>query len=154
MKTSAVYLSLVTALFVVLSSQGTSQAISVSGGNQTLTINAGTAGGQPTSVSNTTCSLSYQRQSKTSKITVATSCAGQSFNLSVLATNVTKGNAAPQVSLVNGNPAADFITNIPSTGTRNATCNLQYTASATFSQGNSSEVGNDVHTVTYTILAQ
>ena len=138
----------------VLVSKSRAQAISITGGNQTMTISAGTAGGQPISVSNTACTLRYKKQVKISKITVATSCPGQSYNLYVVATNVTKGVAAPQVSLVNGNPATDFITGISASGAANATCKLQYTASSTFSQGNSTEVGDDVHTITYTIQAQ
>lgn len=153
MRTSYLRLTLISVLGFLWSSQGTAQ-ITINGGNQTMTINAGTAGGQPTNVVNTSCSLSYQRQSKISKITVATSCPGQSFSLGVVATNVTKGVAAPQVTLVNGNPATDLVTSIPTTGSRNATCTLQFTASSTFSQGNSNDVGNDVHTITYTIQAQ
>lgn len=130
------------------------QAIQVNGGNQTLTISTGIAGGQPASVMNTVCSLAYQKQSALSKITVMTSCPGQKFSLSVVATSVTGGGPAPQASLVNGSPALDLVTNIPTTGTKNHTCTLQYTASATFSQGNSSELGDDIHTVTFTIQVQ
>jgi hypothetical protein len=154
MKTRLCQLTFVSALGFLLSGTVFAQPIRVNGGNQTMTISTGTAGGQPISVLNTTCTLAYKKQAKISKITVRTSCPGQSFNLSVLATNVTKGTAAPQVSLVNGNPAMDLITDIPRTGTTNATCTLQFTASATFSQGNSTELGNDVHAITYTILAQ
>ena len=146
-------MTFVAVLAFLLSTFGTAQ-ITVNGGNQTMTITTGVAGGQPVSVLNTSCTLSYTRQSKISKITVATSCPGQSFNLSVVATNVSRGNPAPQVSLVNGNPATDLVTNIPNSGTRNSTCTLQFTASSTFSQGNSTELGNDVHTITYTLLAQ
>ncbi len=138
----------------LLGSDGKAQPLRLNGGNQTMTITTGIAGGNPISVTNATCSLRYQRQSVITKITVATSCPGQSFNLNVVATNVTRGVAAPSVSLVNGNPALDFITSIATSGTLNATCTLQYTASATFAQGNSTEVGNDVHTVTYTLQAQ
>ena len=145
---------LVLTLGIILISESEAQAISITGGNQTMTISTGIAGGQPASILNTTCILNYKKQAMISKITVATSCPGQSYNLIVLATNVTKGVAAPQVSLVNGNPATDFITDIPRTGTTNATCRLQYTASSTFSQGNSSELGDDIHTITYTIQAQ
>ncbi len=141
-------------LLILSFSVGRAQAIQLAGGNQTLTIVSGVAGGQPVSVVNTSCSLAYQRQAVLSKITVATTCPGQKFNLSVVATSVTKGTAAPQVSLVNGSPALDLITSIARTGTPSATCTLQYTASATFSQGNSSELGVDVHTITYTIQAQ
>jgi hypothetical protein len=154
MRTYLYRLTFISALGFLLTATIIAQPIRVNGGNQTMTITTGTAGGQPISVLNTTCSLSYKKQSKISKITVATSCPGQSFNLNVLATSVTKGSAAPQMSLVNGNPAADLVINIPTTGATNATCTLQFTASATFSQGNSTEVGNDVHAITYTILAQ
>ena len=145
---------LVSVLGIVLPAAGASQALRVNGGNQTMTITTGIAGGQPTSVLNTTCTLRYTKQAKISKITIATSCPGQSFELYVLATSVTRGTAAPQVSLVNGNPAMDLITGIPATGFTNATCTLQFTASATFAEGNSTELGNDVHAITYTLLAQ
>jgi hypothetical protein len=141
-------------LAILLTAHCGAQPISLTGGNQTMTISTGTAGGQPASVINTTCILHYRKQSALAKITVATSCPGQSYNLTVLATSVTKGVAAPQVSLISGNPATDFITSIPNSGTTNATCTLRYTASSTFSQGNSTEVGDDVHTVTYTLQAQ
>jgi hypothetical protein len=131
-----------------------SQPIKVNGGNITMTITTGTAGGQLASVVNTVTTLAYKKQAALAKITVATSCPGQSYNLAVIATSVTKGVAAPQVSLVTGSPAVDFITSIPTSGAANATCRLQYTASSLFSQGNSTEVGDDVHTVTYTIMAQ
>jgi len=130
------------------------QAITVNGGNQTLTLTTGTVGGQLTSVVNTTSTLAYKRQVVIAKITVITSCVGQRFGLQVVATTVTNGTAAPAVTLVNGNPATDFITSISTKGAKNATCTLQYTATATFEQGNSSELGNDIHTVTYTIQAQ
>ena len=130
------------------------QSMRVNGGNVTMTITTGTAGGQLLNVVNTTTSLAYQKQNVLSKITVRTVCLGQSFNLIVAATNVTAGVAAPAVTLMNGSPAIDFIRDIPKTGAKNATCLLQYTASATFAQGNSTELNNDVHTVTFTIQSQ
>jgi hypothetical protein len=137
-----------------VSAHSYSQAISVTGGNISLSITSGTAGGQLVNVINTAVTLQYQKQSALSKIDVSTSCPGQKYNLSVMATSVTKGVAAPQVSLMNGSPAVDLITSIPSTGAKNGSATLQYTASATFNQGNSTELGDDVHTITYTILAQ
>lgn len=108
-----------------------------------------------TPVANSARTLTYRRQVAISKITVSTSCPGQSFTLKVIAIGVPDGNAAPEVDLLNGMPATDFIVNIPARPPTTArTCNLRYTASATFAQGNSTEDGNDVHTVTYTILAQ
>jgi len=128
--------------------------ISVRGGNPLLSITTGTAGGQPVSVTNVATSLRWTRQNVISKITVAASCPGQRFSLSVLATNLTYGVAAPQVTLFNGMLATDFVKSIPTGNPLNKTCTLQYTASSTFAQGNSTELGNDVYTVTYTLVAQ
>lgn len=130
------------------------QAIAVNGGNVSMSITTGTPGGGLVSVVNTATTLSYQKQSALAKITVSTSCPGQRFNLSVMALNVTKGVAASAVTLMNGSPAVDFITGIPTSGSKNGSCTLQYTASSTFSQGNSTELGDDLHSITYTIQAQ
>ncbi len=130
------------------------QQLKVNGGNPTLTVTTGIAGGTLVDVQNTTCSLRYRRQARICKITVQTSCPGQKFSLRVLATSVSDGVAAPEVTLVDGNPAIDIVTNIPNSGFNNGSCNLRYTVSATFAQGNSTELGNDVHTITYTLQAQ
>jgi hypothetical protein len=131
------------------------QPIDVRGGNRTLNITTGSPGSEPVPVVNTATSVRYWRQAAISKITVRTTCPGQSFTLKVLATGVTRGVAAPEVTLVNGMLGTDFITNIPRTGGWTSTTpTLRYTASATFAQGNSAEQGNDVHTVTYTIQVQ
>ncbi len=139
----------------VTETQAQSGIITVRGGNITMNITTGAAGSQPVAVTNTITSLRYWRQAKIAKITVKTTCPTQAFNLQVVATGVTYGVAAPAVSLTNGMLAVDFITNIPSTGTwTNTTPTLQYTASATFAQGNSAELGNDLHTLTYTLVVQ
>ena len=130
------------------------QQLSVQGGNQVLSVTTALAGQEPASATNTNSSLRYRRQALNAKITVATSCPAQKFTLRTLATGVTVGTAAPEVTLSNGMPATDFITNIPSGAGGFVTSTLQYTASATFAQGNSAEQGNDVHTVTYTLVAQ
>jgi hypothetical protein len=128
--------------------------INVQGPNPNMVITTGTPAGGPTPVINTNSRLRYRRWLVTSKITVSTSCPGQSFNLSVFALNPTIGNAAPEVNLVTGMPAMNFITDIlPGLPTPGIT-DLRYTASATYSQGHSIDFGNDVHTVTYTVLAQ
>jgi hypothetical protein len=135
--------------------QAQSGIITVRGGNITMNITTGAAGSQPVAVTNTTTTLRYWRQAKIAKITVTTSCPTQAFNLQVVATGVTYGVAAPAVSLTSGMLAVDFITNIPSAGVWvNTTPTLQYTASATFAQGNSAELGNDLHTLTYTLVVQ
>ena len=123
-------------------------------GNRTLTITTAVIGSEPTPVINNS-TLFYKRRAKIAKVTVRTTCPGQSFSLKVLAVSPTAGTAAPEVTLTNGMLAVDFIINIPSGSTgawRTAT--LRYTASSTFAQGNSAELGNDVHTVTYTLVAQ
>jgi len=154
-KTTARTLSLLAVMCLVAAEQTIAQPQITVSGNITMSITTGVAGGLPTPAVNTTITLSYRRQNAISKITVGTSCPGQSFTLKVLATSVTDGTGAPEVNLVNGMPATDFITNIPVKVNPGAkTCTLQYTASATFAQGNSTEDGDDVHTVTYTILAQ
>jgi hypothetical protein len=123
--------------------------------NPTVSITTGTAGGSMTSVVNTSSQIRYTRQGVVCKITVRSTCPSQSFHLSVVATGVTRGVAAPAVDLTDGMLAVDFITNIPSTGIwLTSTPTLRYTASATFSDGDSAEMGNDVHTVTYTLQAQ
>ena len=124
--------------------------ISVRGGNPTLSITTGFPGSEPIPVVNVATSLRYRRQARIAKITVTTSCPGQRFTLKVLATGIDQGVAAPEVTLLHGMLNTDVITNIPSSGFTWANATLQYTASATFADGD----GNDVHTVTYTLSAQ
>jgi hypothetical protein len=138
----------------LFSSRLGAQTISVLGGNPLLSVTTGTAVAQPVAVTNVASSLQWLRQNVITKITVSTSCPGQRFSLAVLATNLAYGVAAPQVTLHNGMLATDFVKSIPTGAPRNKTCTLRYTASATYAQGNSSELGNDVHTVTYTLVAQ
>jgi len=123
--------------------------------NPTINITTGTAGGSMTSVVNTSSTIRYTRQAAIAKITVRATCPSQSFHLAVVATGVTRGVAAPQVNLIDGMLAVDFITSIPSAaGWTTSTPTLSYTASAAFSDGNSAEMGNDVYAVTYTLQVQ
>jgi len=123
--------------------------------NPTVSIVAGTAGGEMTPVVNTSSQIRYTRQAVICKITVRSTCPLQRFHLSVVATGVTRGVAAPAVDLTDGMLAVDFITSIPSAaGWTTSTPTLRYNASATFSDGNSAELGNDVYAVTYTLQAQ
>jgi hypothetical protein len=130
------------------------QQIEVRGGNKTLSITTAVVGSEPTPVTNATGTLRYRRQSQVTKITVQTSCPSQAFTLKVLAQSVPLGTAAPEVTLTNGMPATNFIVNIPAGSNTRFTCTLRYTASVTFSQGNSAELGNDVHNVVYTLVRQ
>lgn len=129
--------------------------LTVMGGNITATITTGIAGGEPIAVTNASVTLRYRLQNSITKITVRTSCPGQRFNLAVVATAVPQGTAAAQVALLNGMLDVDLIASIPPRPPNPfQTAALLYTASATFSQGNSAELGNDVHTVTYTLIDQ
>ena len=120
-----------------------------------MTVTTGVAGGQPLAVTNSSITLRYALQNRITKITVRTNCPGQSFNLAVVATSVPQGTAAPQVNLTNGMLDTDLIVSIPpKPPNTNQTATLLYTASSTFAQGNSAELGNDVHTVTYTLIDQ
>jgi len=131
----------------------------VTGGNLVLQITAALLGQEPAMATNSQCTLEWQKEHVVTKVTVSTTCPGQRFTLRVLATNISRrggieGIAAPEVTLQDGMPAMDFITDVPPPGSLNTSATLQYTASATFSQGNSTELGNDLHTVTYTVVAQ
>jgi hypothetical protein len=147
------YCFFISCLLILFITEGISQTIRINGGNRELTITNGIPGGQLIDVINTNCSLRYSTPLfpfQNWKVTVSTDCPDQNFNLSVVALNPKSGMAAPEVSLVSGNPAIDFITGI-SIFSLNSRATLQYTASATFAQGHSGDVGNDVHTVTYTL---
>jgi hypothetical protein len=118
--------------------------LALTGGNVTLTISTATAGQQPDSATNSTCTLAWTTNQANRKITAATSLATQNFALKVLAQSVTGGAAAPEVTL--SNTAADFVTGVSKSV---GGCTLRYTASATAAQG----TGSDVHIVTYTLTA-
>jgi hypothetical protein len=149
-----VLVSLATGL-IITKAQAQNGTITIPTGNLTMNITTGAAGSQPINDVDVGETLRYWKKAAIAKVTVRTSCPTQAFTLKVLATNVTYGVAAPEVNLVNGMLAVDFITSIPSTGPwTSSTITLQYTASATFAQGNSAELGNDVHTVTYTLQVQ
>jgi hypothetical protein len=139
----------VVGLVVVAVSAANSQAITILGGAQTLNVTTAVAGADPTPVINTSSRLRYRAQAKVCRITVQTSCPSQKFTLTVLATGVVRGVAAPAVTLQNGVAATNFITSIPTGWSGTTTITLRYTASPLFSQG----TGTDTHTVTYTILA-
>ncbi|MBF8296607.1 MAG: hypothetical protein HW389_3152 [Bacteroidetes bacterium] len=150
-------LSAVLTVLIFLASVATAQVgtITIGGGNVTLNITTGAAGSQPVADVDATRTLRYWRKAAIAKVTVRSTCPTQAFTLKVLATGVVRGVAAPEVTLTDGMLAVDFITSIPSAaGWTSSTITLQYTASATFAQGNSAELGNDVHTVTYTLQVQ
>ena len=119
--------------------------VAVSGGNLTLTISTATAGSEPDAATDsTTCDLSWTTNEASKKITVAAGAAISGATLKVTAANVTGGTSAGQITL--SSTAQDFVTGISTT---TGSCDLSYEASATASQGTSS----NTHTITYTITA-
>ena len=125
-------------------------------GNVSLTITTGMPNGQPLPAQDASARLLYFRPTVITKITVTTSCPNQHFSLAVFATGLTYGVAAPEVTMTNGMPETNFVTDIPArtSGLGLTLFTLRYTASATFAQGNSVDLGPDVHTVRYTLIAQ
>lgn len=119
--------------------------LAITGGSITLTINAATAGSQPDAEQDVTCGLLWTVTDTTRKITVATNQATFDHTLKVLATSVTGGTAAAEVTFTNTD-AHDLVTGVAETL---GGCTLQYTASATAAQG----MQTVVHTITYTITA-
>jgi hypothetical protein len=144
------------ALVLCAGAAARAQELRVQGGNQLLQITTALPGQEPTPVVNSATALRYRRQAQISKITISTSCPGQRFTLRARAVSAQEGIPAPMVSLTHGMPAADLIRDIPLEGVnppfRRAT--VEYTASATFEQGNSTELGTDTHVITFTIVAQ
>jgi hypothetical protein len=131
--------------------------VRVQGGDLLLSITNGAPGQQLLPVLNTSTRLRFRRGIAQTKVSVSTVCPGQRFTLSVLATNLNAGVAAPEVQLTDGMLAADFITDVPSRPPNRpmtGQCVLRYTASATYEQGNSTELRDDIHTVTFTIMDQ
>ncbi|PKP61334.1 hypothetical protein CVT91_03415 [Candidatus Atribacteria bacterium HGW-Atribacteria-1] len=123
--------------------------INVAGGDSPapaiiLIISTAIAGSEPTEVTDTSCTLLWTTNQASKKITVVTNQASPTFTLKVLATGVTGGTAAAEVTL--STTAADFVTAVATT---TGICTLQYTASATAAQGE----GSDAHIITYTITA-
>lgn len=142
------------ALLTLLISGAAGAQMKINGGNPLLVISSGIAGGGLVPVTNTTCLLQWTKESVVTKITVSNSCPGQHFELRVAAINVNHGIPAPEVTLTASLSGVDFITNIPPGNPNKKNATLQYTASATFDQGNSDELGIDQNQVTYTVVAQ
>lgn len=138
-----------------------SLTFSSGGGPLTLTVSSATAGSEPVDVTDATSQVTWDGDfGVTAKITVATVCPTQSFGLYVTLTvtswgSGTTGTEQSEVQLTDGMADADLFRDIPTTAPgRQGVATLTYRASATVSQGNSADNGDDIHTVTYTILAQ
>lgn len=118
--------------------------LEITGGDITLTINTATAGSNPDEVQNTSCGLLWTVNTTNKKIVVATNQASFDHTLQVVATGVSGGTAAAEVTLTNS--AQDLVTGIAETL---GSCGLTYSASATAAQGTQTLL----HTITYTIVA-
>jgi hypothetical protein len=117
--------------------------IVVTGGNLLLAINTATAGSEPTEVVDATAGLQWTSNATGKKITVETDIASAEYTLKALATGVTGGAAASEVTISSG--PQDFITGVATTTGSSTT---RYTASATVSDA----TGSEVHTITFTIV--
>lgn len=117
--------------------------IAITGGSVTLTINSATAGADPNNDIDATTGLLWTSNESDKKATIQSDLAGPNFALKAVATGVTGGSAASEVTI--STTAQDFITGISTTigsGT------IQYTGMATSAQG----TGSDIHTITITIV--
>jgi hypothetical protein len=119
--------------------------LEITGGNITLTVSTATAGQDPDDATNNACGLQWTTNEATKKITVATDQNAPNFTLKVVASGVSGGTAAAEVTL-DDTSDQDFVTGISTTL---GSCTVNYTAQATAAQGN----GSVVHTVTYTLTA-
>jgi hypothetical protein len=117
--------------------------ISIAGGSLTLTINSATAGVDPNNDIDATTGLLWTSNEAGKKATIQTDLAAPVFTLKALATGVSGGTAAAELTV--STTAQDFITGIATT-TGSGT--IQYTGVATSAQG----TGSDIHTITITIV--
>jgi len=131
------------------------------GGPITLDILSATAGGEPVDATDNSTEIYWDANFGTpSKMTVSTMAPGQNFDLFLLLSVPDQGSAAqgvvqPEIQLIDGMLDTDLMTGIPSTlPGRQGFGILEYRASATVSDGTSTELGDDSHIVTITLLAQ
>lgn len=148
------FLPLLFVLAALAAAPAAAQEIRTQGPAPLLSVTAGTPGGEPVPAVNIGSRLRYRRQSVSAKVTVSTLCPGQKFGLRLLALNPSVGTATSELALTDGMPPRDLIVSIPPGVPPFGTCVLQYTAAPLFSQGNSTELGPDVHLVTFTLVAQ
>ena len=148
-------------LFLVFPSAtyGQSFGFSAGGGSVPLTLTTATAGAEPNSASDTSTQVTWDADfGVTSKITVSTICIDQDYSLTVellIISSGSGGNELGPIVLIDGMAETDLLTNIPFTSpARVGTGTLTYVASATVADGNSSDNGDDIHTVTLTLTAQ
>ena len=124
------------------------QAISVIALNDNsqldITINTATPGSEPAAVQNTSRTLAWTTNQAGKKVTVQADAAYTTYELKALATSITGGGSAGAEKTFDNTTAADFVTGI---STEVGGCTVQYTATATVSDG----TGNEMHNITFTL---
>lgn len=130
--------------------------VEITGGNVGLTISTASAGEEPDpSTDDITGLLYYATAAVSYKITVKTDLVSPQFTLKVLAKNIQTGGSgsggSAQTQVTINTTDQELIRDILK-GKLSAphSCDLEYNASASVSQG----TGSDVHTITYTIIEQ
>lgn len=131
------------------------------GGPISLTIESAVAGSEPLDATDNSTEIYWDANfGVPAKLTVTTIAPGQNFNLYLLLSIPDQGLAAqgvvqPEIQLIDGMLDTDILTAIPSTlPGRQGFGILEYRATATVADGNSTEHGDDSHIVTFTLLAQ
>jgi len=131
------------------------------GGPLMLTISSAVAGSQPVGVSDNSTQIFWDADfGVTSKMTVTTSVLTQSYRLYILLTvtswsSGTVGTPQPEIELVDGMLDTDILRDMPpTTPERLGFGTLRYRAISLVTDGNSTENGDDLHTITFTIVAQ
>ncbi len=131
------------------------------GGPLMLTISTAVAGSQPVGVSDNSTQIFWDADfGVTSKMTVSTSALTQSYRLYILLTvtswaSGTMGSPQPEIELIDGMLDTDILRDIPPTAPeRQGFGTLRYRAASLVTDGNSVENGDDLHTITFTIVAQ
>jgi hypothetical protein len=124
---------------------GGSSDLTLTGGNLSLTFLTPAAGSDLSDVvDNTSCALDWSNGPGSYHITAQTNVASPTATLRVRAINVFRGTSSGVVTL--STTAQNFVVSI-SQGMGN--CDLEYTASASLTDG----PATDVHTVTFTMTS-
>lgn len=131
------------------------------GGPISLLVQTAIAGSEPTDASDNSTEIYWDANfGVPTKITVSTSAPGQSFRLYVSLSVPSQGGGGqgvtqPEIQLFDGMFDMDIFTDIPtSLPGRQGFGSLIYRAAATVAEGNSNEHSDDIHLVTFTLLAQ
>ena len=162
-KAASAPILLLLVLFSLVAPQAHAQELRFNsgGGPISLTIESAVAGSEPIDATDNSTEIYWDAHfGVPAKLTVTTIAPGQDFNLFLLLSVPDQGAAAqgvvqPEIQLIDGMLDTDLLTGIPpSLPGRQGFGILEYRASATVADGNSTEHGDDSHIVTFTLLAQ